>query len=186
MVREFDQTPEGELRIAFNPGADLGKGRDTTLEYAIKIAASIARRSFREGRPFRIWPGWTKANRTTWHGVLEHLARIQAGHEPAVAELIASKGLPGSSVIVVSAADEESLGLLRQLKSPDYVTVVVMEGFDSSEDAGAREKLAKLGLRVVPCRVNELGRALAALGGALEAPALRAPHLPVARASTML
>ena len=142
MVREFDQPPQGELRIAFNPGVDLGKGRDTTLEYAIKIAASLAQRSFREGWPFRIWPGWTKANRTTWHGVLEHLVRIQAEPESAVAELIACKGLPGSSVIVVSAADEDSIRLLRGLQSPDYLTVVMMEGFNSREDAGAREKLA--------------------------------------------
>ncbi len=186
MVREFDKTPEGELRIAFNPGVDLGKGRDTTLEYAIKIAASMARRSFREGRPFRIWPGWSRANRITWHGVLEHLARLQAEPEPAVAELIASKGLPGSSVIVVSAADEDSIRQLRQLGSSDYVTVVMMEGFDSSrEHAGTRERLASRGLRVVSCRANGLEKALAALGAALEAPTLRAQQLPVARASTM-
>ena len=186
MVREFDQPPQGELRIAFNPGVDLGKGRDTTLEYAIKIAASLAQRSFREGWPFRIWPGWTKANRTTWHGVLEHLARIQAEPESAVAELIACKGLPGISVIVVSAADEDSIRLLRGLQSPDYLTVVMMEGFDSGEDTGAREKLANLGLRVVPCKLNGLRRALAALAGVFEAPALRAPHIPAARASTVV
>ena len=170
MVREFDQPPRGELRIAFNPGVDLGKGRDTTLEYAIKIAASLARRSFREGRPFRIWPGWTKANLTTWHGVLEHLARIRAEPASAVAELISCKGQPGISVIVVSAADEDSIRLLRGLQSPDCVTVVMMEGFDSKEDAAARRKLAKLGLRVVPCHLNELRRALAALAEVFEAP----------------
>ena len=55
MVKEFDRTPQGEVRLAFNPGFESGEGRDTTLEYAVKIAASVARRCFLDGRPFRMW-----------------------------------------------------------------------------------------------------------------------------------
>ena len=73
MVKEFDQTPRGgEVRMALNPGVNLGWGRETTLEYAIKIAASLARYSFNEGRQFRMWPGGVGADLTTWHNVLEH------------------------------------------------------------------------------------------------------------------
>ena len=43
MVKEFDRTPQGEVRLAFNPGFESGEGRDTTLEYAVKIAAGVAR-----------------------------------------------------------------------------------------------------------------------------------------------
>ncbi len=37
MVKEFDQTPRGELRMAFNPGIDLGQGRDTTTSVRLEV-----------------------------------------------------------------------------------------------------------------------------------------------------
>ena len=54
--------------MAFNPEIDVGQGRDTTLEYAIKIAASVARRSFLDGRPFRMWPAARDGGVDTWPG----------------------------------------------------------------------------------------------------------------------
>ena len=168
MVKQFDRTPQGEVRVAFNPGVDLGPGRETTLEYAIRIAASLAQHCFREGRGFRMWPGPAKANLTSWRGVLEHLARIQAEPQSSVGELLHYAHLPGVSVIVVAAADEDTLRLLRQHRhSSPNLTVVMTQGFDSQEDGSAGDKLANVGLNLVPCKINELPQALAALGRAL-------------------
>ena len=171
--------------MALNPGVNFGQGRDTTLEYAIKIAASLARFSFSDGRPFGMWPGGTEAKLTTWHSVLEHLARIRAEPQPSVGELLSAKGPQWISVIAVSAADGDTIRRLGQLQSPGgNIVVVMMEGFDSREDLGARDKLTNLGLKVVPCKVNELSTALAALGQALETKGAAATLSSTAGATT--
>ena len=155
--------------MALNPGVNLGQGKDTTLEYAVKIAASLAQFSFSDGRRFLMWPGPKKDGLATWHSLLEHLARIRVTRQPSVGELLSYKGSQGISVVAVSAADEDTIRQLRQLPSPGRsIVVVMMEGFDSREDPGARDKLAKLGLTVVACKVNGLGKTLDELGQVLE------------------
>ena len=168
MVKEFDQTPRGEVRMALNPGVNLGWGRETTLEYAIKIAASLARYSFNEGRQFRMWPGGVGADLTTWHKVLEHLARIRAEPQPSVSESLSYRGPHGISVVAVSSADEDSIRQLQQLRYPRGIVVVIMEGFDSREDLEASDKIARHGLDVIGCKVKELPKALGTLGKLLE------------------
>ena len=168
MVKQFDQTPRGELRIAFNPGVNLGRGRETTLEYAIKIAASLACYSFNDGRRFRMWPGGTEADLTTWHNVLEHLARIQAEPQPSVSELLRHRNPQGISIVAISAADQDAFQQLLRLQYPQGIVVVMMEGFDSREDVQVRHEISNQGLTVVPCKVNELSKALQALGKILE------------------
>ncbi len=158
MVKQFDQTPRVELRMAFNPGVNLGTGRETTLEYAIKIAASLARYAFNDGRPFRMWPGGTKTDLTNWHNVLEHLARIQAEPQPSVSELLSYRDPKGISIMAISAADQAALQQLLGVQYPQDIVVVMMEGFDSREDMQARHELSNHGLTVVLCRVNELSR----------------------------
>ena len=52
MVKEFDGAPQSEVLLAFNPGIDIGDGRESTLEYSVKIAASVARWCFTTGQTF--------------------------------------------------------------------------------------------------------------------------------------
>ena len=172
MVREYDQMPQGELRVAFNPGIELGEGRDTTLEYSVKVAASLARLCFDDGRPFRVLPAGHHGTLATWHGVLEHLARISYGPQPSIQELLRHGNVPGVSVIAVSAADKEALGMLKRGPPPvGPFAVILMEGFGEGEDPGAGDALERLGLPVVRCRVGELPEALASLTRELMAPA---------------
>ena len=174
MVKEFDRTPQGEVRLAFNPGFELGEGRDTTLEYAVKIAASVARRCFLDGRPFRMWPPGPEGSPTTWHGVLEHLAQLESDPDDSIPQLLSHRGLPGVSVMVVSAEDRDTLASLeRQPFRAGHMVAVLQEGFGPREDeeaTDAAEALGRMGMSVVPCRLGDLRNALGSVGRMMEAP----------------
>ena len=174
MVKEFDRTPQGEVRLAFNPGFESGNGRDTTLEYAVKIAAGVARRCFLDGRPFRMWPTGPEGGPTTWHGVLEHLARLESRTDDSIPQLLSHRGLPGVSVMVVSAGDRNTLTSLQQQPfRAGHMVAVLLEGFGPREDeeaADAAEALGRMGMTVVPCRIGELRDALESVGRMMEAP----------------
>lgn len=168
MVREYDRTPQGEVRMAFNPAIDLGRGRENTLEYAIKIAASVAYRCFRDGRPCRIWPS-PKATTglPAWHELLEYLARLEAAPSPAVGELLSQRAGPGAAVFVVSAADRGTISMLRNRRTPSRATtVVLLQGFAPGEDRDAAAQLSQAGAQVLVCEAGRLSESLAAIGRA--------------------
>ena len=173
MVREFDRLPQGEVRVAFNPEDDLGVGRHTTLEYAIKIAATLARRSFQDGRPFRIWPGGRDSALATWHGVLEHLARLRPSADPSIRQMLGQGRQPGASVVIVSAADRPTLGLLQQQhQAAGGFTVVLLKGFGGREDPVAQESMMQMGAKVVVCTPGLLPEAMERLGMEMASPTL--------------
>jgi uncharacterized protein (DUF58 family) len=167
MVKEFDRTPQGEVRLAFNPEIEAGDGRDTTLEYGVKIAASVAHRCFGDGRPFRMWPAGDGVGLSTWHGVLEHLARLRQGPSDAVAELM-SRGGQGLSILVVSASDTETLSAVSDGPAMHQSIAVLLEGFDAEETDSAAALLEKGGFSVVRCRPGELPQAIETLSAAME------------------
>ena len=179
MVKEFDRIPQGEVRLAFNGEMDLGAGRASTLEYAIKIAASVARRCFLEGRPFQMWPRTQERPLSAWRLVLEHLARLPAGSPASIAEFLDHRTSPGISVLIVSAADRESLAELMERRSPSpNMTVVLLQGFGPGESPYATEKLSKMGISVLPCGKDNLRATLDSLGRRMStsgAPARGAP-----------
>ena len=174
MVKEFDKTPQGEIRLAFNLGFESGEGRDTTLEYAVKIAASVARRSFLDGRPFRMWPSGPEGSLATWHGVLEHLAQLEGSPDDSIPQLLSHRGLPGVSVMVVWAEDRDTLASVQhQLSLAGHMVAVLLEGFGPREDEAATdaaEALGRMGMTVVHCRLGELGDALESLGRTMVTP----------------
>ena len=167
MVKEFDEAPQEAVRCAFNPGFLLGEDRDTTLEYSIKIAASLAHWCFREGRPFRMWPSGKQHNAQTLQGVLEHLASIEVHADPAIRALV-SLGGSGTAIAVASAADAETLQVLQESRGgTGLATVVLLEGFSPREDPTAGQALQNAGMDVVHCRIDDLTGALASLSDAL-------------------
>lgn len=173
MVREFDRFPQGEVRVALNPEVYLGEGRDTTLEYAVKIAAALARRSFQDGRPFRIWPGGRDSALATWHGVLEHLARLRPSADPSIRQMLGQGRQPGASVVIVSAADRPTLELLlQQHPAAGRFTVVLLKGFGGQEDSVAQESMMQMGTKVVVCTPGRLTDAMERLGTEMASPTL--------------
>jgi hypothetical protein len=167
MVKEFDRLPQGEVRVAFETAPDLGQGKETTLEYSIKIAASLARQSFRDGRPFRMWPMGQQEFFPTWHAVLEHLARLRSGPDESVSRMLERRDRAGVGVVVVSAADSNTLTLLTNGRGANGVVAVVLEGFGEDDDANAARTLTRSGVQVVQCRPGQLEATLNSLGAAL-------------------
>ena len=163
MVKEYDEIPQGEVHVAFNPGCVLGQGRDTTLEYSIKIAASLAHRCFQVGRPFRMWPSCEERAFSTWHSVLEYLTRLDSCTETAAQPRPDNLNPSGSSVVVVSAADRPTLQLLRQRRSLSRTVVVLLEGFGPGEDPNANQMLLGTATVVVRCSIGGLPDALGSL-----------------------
>lgn len=168
MVKEMDRPPQGEVYVAFSPGIDLGEGRDTTFEYGIKVAASLARRAFNEGRPFRMWPSAQPGPFPTLHSVLEYLARLNVTSSYPEHSMLGRRDHSTTSVFIVSAADKEMVAEISAKRGfLPYVTALVLEGFAvSEEDPATAGRLADAGASVVTCRPGDLANALAKLGKA--------------------
>ena len=172
MVKEFDQVPEGEVRVAFNPSLKAGEGRESALEYGVRVAASVAHQAVREGRPFRLWTSARGGTFPTWHATLEYLARVEPpgekdAAEPAIDALLRAPQGTGTSVAILSAADDKALQTIRRSGGVygRRLTVVVLEGFDpAAEDASAVDQLVDLGLAVIRCRPGALREAMALIG----------------------
>ncbi len=184
MVREFDHMPQGEVRLAFDPGTDLGQGRESTLEYAIKIAASLAGRCHEDGRPFRMWPQGWNGPMTSWYAVLDFLARMESAPYPSVQRALSLSHLPGTTVVAVSSSDQEAIQLLSGHRAGAVTTVVLLEGFGKGEDESAASVITRAGYRVVTCRPGGLRGALDSLTAAMSAVGANAsrPGIQVASA----
>jgi uncharacterized protein (DUF58 family) len=112
-VMEFDPSLTGDLTLVLDmaQGGDVGSGRDTTVEYAVTVAASLAQHALRHGLGVSLW-ATTDAGR---HRVSAHrgdegalaldlLARVQATGPEHVASVLAraaSDLRSGATVVVV-------------------------------------------------------------------------------------
>jgi uncharacterized protein (DUF58 family) len=166
MVKEFDRLPQGDVSFAFNPSIGLGEGKDTTLEYSIKIAASLARDCFLSGRPYRMWPGaGDDGTFSDWHAVLDYLARLRPSEDAALQDSLAHVSRDGAVVVALSAADEQGVSLLaRQHRSTSRPIAVLLEGFGAGEDPNAFDLLLQAGWQTVRCGPGDIANALNDLG----------------------
>ena len=165
MIREFDEIPEGEIRVALNPACLLGEGKENTLEYGVKIVASLADSSYRRGLPFKMWPATWELS--SLEAVMRRLALLREHDGDGVRELLGQPRSFGASVIVLSSGDEETLRLLYRQPSSVATTVMLLEGFGTGEDADAMGRLSSMGFTMVGCKKGELSDALFALSKVL-------------------
>ena len=133
MVREFEPMAAASLCLALDLAADtnIGQGRHSTLEYALKIAASIAQHTCTAGMPVRmIGQGARSLNITTGSGenhyrlLLEELAIADADGDTPYSRLLEGLAMdcePGETVVVfISETDmrlETTLQALALLRS---------------------------------------------------------------------
>ena len=172
MVKEFDRLPQGDVSFAFNPSIDLGEGKDTTLEYSIKIAASLARDCLLTGRPYHMWPGTDKdGSFNDWHAVLDYLARLRPSADPAPQDSLAHVSHGGAVVVAIAAADRQGVSLLaRQHQHASRPIAVVLEGFGAGEDPHAFDLLFRAGWQAVRCGTGDITTALNDLGTTITTP----------------
>jgi len=179
MVKEFEPLASACLYIALDLAADanLGKGRHSTLEYAVKIAASVAKYASANSIPTRLAgqgarPLYLPAGTGDHHyrGMLDELAVVDAdGATPysRVLENIAADCQPGETVLVfLSHPDAQSaqtlpaLALLRargaRLLAVNFeLASFLPDGLPAPAGPTAGTGLLELGAHCLPIRCGD-------------------------------
>ena len=172
MVKEFEDPNEEVLYLLFDANQVWGEGRDTTLEYGIKIAVSAADYACKRGFRARVWGGGLRPKAApslggdmTWPELLKNLALVASGDGGPLAEAV--KQLPPGSIaiVAVSAADGQAIRTLAQVApSLRGLVVVLLEGFGEPPAEGVSlRSLEGVGIPLVRCKPGMLPEALQAL-----------------------
>ena len=176
MVKEFQEPSQRVLHLVFDARRPQGDGRETTLEYAIKIVASAASFAYRISVPVHVhgggFTGGGGQGNLPWMDLMERLALTTPGEGESLVESLDS--IPnGSNVLAVTPlsghewSDETGRALLNRTTNFQDIVVVNLEGFGQHAaplSSGILANLESAGVPVIVCRPGGLGRALEALG----------------------
>lgn len=173
MVKEFDSSRGQTLHLLFDATQVWGQGKETTLEYGIKIVASAAAYAHRRQVPVQVWGGGLAGGSATspvaadvsWDQLLRRLALVSPGDGRGMVEVL-RRVPPGSiALVVVSIADGQAIHAISFLaKKLGGLVVVTLEGFGEPDPAaGVFTAFQRTGCSLVRCRQGKLEDALAAL-----------------------
>lgn len=166
VVKEFEEASQGSIAVAFETTREWGVGKETTAEYAIKIAASLARHGGGAGRSIGILAGPAPLIEASWLEAMDYLAGLALGEAASLDELTASPEAGRTLVAIVPARDTGLIPTIQHLAEREGRLVVVLtEGFASGEMPG--EFVSRLGggnIDLVRCSRGDLKGAVAALG----------------------
>lgn len=122
VVKEFAEETQPGLTIALDlrTSSVIGSGDETSLELAIKIAATLARYAQRHGLPVtfavnsRAWPA--PPGPLSWWGMMNYLARVQGEGDESFAECL--RGLRATQFVAAlfTVPDEASIAPLIELQ----------------------------------------------------------------------
>jgi uncharacterized protein (DUF58 family) len=154
MVKEMEDPVDRTLYLVFDATRVWGEGRETTLEYGIKVVASVAHYAHRNQMPVRVLGGGLgaaegrPARDRPWHtSVPEH------------------RLLKELALVAVSPADRPAMqAIARTSPVLHRLTVVSLEGFGEPEPGG--EDLGALRAAKIPvvrCRPGGIREALQSL-----------------------
>jgi uncharacterized protein (DUF58 family) len=185
-VVEFEETFGADVVLALDlrRGTEYGAGTDTTLEAAIKAAASLAAFAVENGAEATLAARDSKrsyrvAARRSQElpALLEALARMQADGDASPAEVMASiaSAATGAAAVVLSAAPDEGLieAVESWMRGQAHVAVVLLDGAswagrDAPDVYQAARRLQAAGARVeILRRGDELQHLLARTMGRL-------------------
>jgi uncharacterized protein (DUF58 family) len=153
-VRTFDQNPSSDWWIFLDMDRDVqfGEGLETTDEYAVLLAASIADRGLKENRAVGLVgegskPLWLppKTGLGQRAEIMYALALIDRGYKPLKALLAKaqrSMGRKSSAIVVTSSIEPEWLGAITALKSRGVTTTVLL--LDPEEFGGLENSSSTL------------------------------------------
>ena len=166
VVKEFEEASQGSIAVAFETAREWGVGKETTVEYAIKIAASVARHEGEAGRGIGILAGPAPLPGAHWLEAMDYLAGLAVGEAVSLDELTAAPEA-GRTVLAVVPAKEPGLipSLQRLAERERRLVVVLTEGFSSGEMPG--EFVSRLGggnIDLIRCSRGDLKAAVEALG----------------------
>jgi uncharacterized protein (DUF58 family) len=169
MLKEFEQAGKGSVTVIFPTKRDFGTGRETTLEYSIRIAASLARLAEDSGRNIDIIAGRNQLRNAGWQEAMDCLARLQVDGKTGSPELT-PVAQPSHVVVVVAPAMEIELApILSQLSEQVLrMVVVLLEGFAPDEaPKGFFPGLNGNNLPIIRCSRGNLATTIERLGNSL-------------------
>lgn len=164
-VKEFEQSPDSALVVAFNI-QEGGKGDESALEHAVQIAASAGDHVCRSGGVVCIIANGVRQETSSRHLLLRSLALL-SGEKSSRRFSLEEQAPPYTAVlVVVEESDGDGLRDAARLSAANRdVTAVVLRGFDkSSEPVNAIGLLSSAGARVIECWPGEVESSIAELG----------------------
>ena len=169
VVKQFEGASLVPVAVAFPTDQDWGEGRDTTLEYSIKIAASVGLQCARSGNPLSVLAGPSPLPNADWLQAMDYLAGLSPGEGRSLAEADVAAGDSAETLVAILPAARGDLipDVLRLAEGHPRLIAIVLEGFTSAETAD--EFVSRLSGRVhelIRCRRGQLNAALAGLGRA--------------------
>ena len=167
MVKEFENTASSTLMIIFDT-KDFGQRKESTLEYTLKIAASVILHCARQGRPAHLVPGelYVYPRADSLRRAMEFLAKLRPTNEGYLQKLLNSPQGLGPILAMVPLADALAVPVIRELGTrTKQLTVVALTGFGEVEPAlKTLSHLEGDHVRVIPCQRGRLEEAMARLG----------------------
>ena len=177
MVKEVEEETDQTLHILFGTAPVSGSGKETTLEYGIKLAATVANYSLNRNIPVRIWGGLLPGVRVepaaaarssadlTWQGLLEALAMVAPGQGTPLSEILTR--LPTDANLFFAAPTDDYAAfqaLDQRLSTLAGCVVVQLQGFGEPGSAADSERhLDAAGVGSVSCGPGGLSDALTAI-----------------------
>ena len=169
VVKEFEETSQGSVAVAFETARDWGDGRETTVEYSIRLAASLAHYCGDSGQAIGILAPPSPLPVAHWLEAMDYLAGLKVGAAATLDKLTENVEAGQSLVAVVPALEIHLLPSLFRLADRDVrLTVVILEGF--AEEEATQEFFSRLGgsgISLVRCPRGDLKAAVDALGRSL-------------------
>ncbi len=173
MVKEFEDPRDQTLHLLFDATRVWGAGRETTLEYAIKVVASVADYARRRRVPVQVWGGDLQGaacggpatDGRQWTELLQGLALVASGDGTSLSAHLGHLTPGASALVVVSRGDQQSvrsLGLYGP--SLQHLAVVALEEFgEPAPEDDLMDSLELARISVARCRPGQLLLLLQAL-----------------------
>ncbi|MBI3968508.1 MAG: DUF58 domain-containing protein [Chloroflexi bacterium] len=170
IVKEFEREARPTVGVLFDTSRDFGSEKESTLEYSVKIAASVAYFAHQRGQAVRFLADGAPRNELTWPKARRYLAEVQADRKRPLRQMLQKTDGIWSLVVVLPRVDWDVLPGIRGVAGRGLgVTVVLLEGFAGDEpDEEFATAVQGTGARVL--RVSkgaDLGLALASAGSGL-------------------
>lgn len=154
-----------------------GEGRETTLEYGIRVVASVAHYAHLNRVPVRTMGGGLDDERRTlvwartqhvpahWPQLLKRLASVSQGDGLELTETLSRLPPAYTALVVVSAADLPALQAISKASSTSRrLVVVLLRGFrEPQSDVAYLDCLRAARIPVVPCEPGKIREALQVL-----------------------
>ncbi len=175
MVREFEDPQDPTLHLLFDATQSWGEGRESSLEYSIKLVTSVANYARLNRVPVQVWGGNPEAGQPAvgdnWQRLLRSLALVETGQGPSLPQSLGSLPAGSSALAVFSTGDRQSARAMSLAGlNLHRLVAVALEGFgepDSCDDL--LDELTCAGGNVIRVRPGQLPQALKQLER-LEAP----------------